>query len=108
MKKTWYGSYTGGFAVAVIVLCVGFCFYPPAMVMAGTETDAALYRQLSQAAEGKGDMASFATLITGARQVDWSPSEEAEFSGHLRIIRTKPGGDHAGQRGRWEGLNTIR
>ena len=94
MQKSRLGIHRWGFAVSVIVLAAGLLFCASPLVRAEGESDAALYRHLSQVAAGTGDSALFEKLNTGARQLDWARSEEKDFSGHLRAIRAKTGGSN--------------
>ena len=94
MSKGRLDIHRWGFAVSVIFLAAGLFFYWSPMVRAEGEPDAALYRQLSQVAAGKGDAALFEKLNTGARKLDWAPSAEKEFAGHLRIIRAQSDGNN--------------
>lgn len=64
-----------------------------AVIVAGavTQTFAGedLYKELSYIARGKGDASIFLTLNTESRKLDWEQAEEAEFIGHLRLLKAE-------------------
>lgn len=64
----------------------------PMPVWADGDSNAALYRKLSQEAAGQADSDLFEKLNTAARTIDWSGAEEKAFAGHLRIIRSEGDG----------------
>ncbi|MDJ0876114.1 MAG: bile acid:sodium symporter family protein [Desulfobacterales bacterium] len=74
---------------AAFLLSVALFLCGPPLAIAEGQDGAALYRRLSQVASGQGDLALFAKLNAGARQLDWSRAQEKSFAGHLRIIRAQ-------------------
>ncbi|MFC1833942.1 bile acid:sodium symporter family protein [Thermodesulfobacteriota bacterium] len=81
--------------VVLLLICI-ICF-PLATLSRSSDSQQseALYRELSNIANGRGDPAAFAEINRQARDSDWSGAERAEFVGNLRILQMGAAGTEA-------------
>jgi len=79
-----------GRSVAVLVAGLMVLFLSlPGNVYAETDTNEALYKQLSGIAfSAEGDLALFEELNKTARDQDWTAGTETQFVGNLRILKS--------------------
>ncbi|MBC8183302.1 bile acid:sodium symporter [candidate division KSB1 bacterium] len=83
-----YKELTKKFTIwSVGILLVISIAVAPASSNADAKSGEKLYGELSQIANGKGDVKLFETLNTESRKLDWEKSAEMEFAGNLRVLK---------------------
>lgn len=76
---------------AIFCILVSAVLLAPLSAGAQSVTGEALYKQLSQVANGDGDIRLFAELNSRPRLLEWESAPEVSFEGHVRVIKPKAG-----------------